>query len=58
MKENQLGSYQKCLLIKTYEWNKKSFTRWFNQKKKGMAWYIKNRCVRVADKHKIIFVMA
>ena len=27
------------------------------KKKKGMAWCIKNRCVRVADKHKIIFIM-
>ena len=27
------------------------------KKKKGMAWCIKNRCVRVADKHKIFFIM-
>ena len=33
MKVNQIESYQKCLLLKTYEWHKKSFTRWFNQKK-------------------------
>ena len=33
MKVNQIESYQKCLLLKTNEWHKKSFTRWFNQKK-------------------------
>ena len=35
MKENQIGSCQKCLLVKTYEWHKKSFTGWFNQERPG-----------------------
>lgn len=33
MKEHEIESCQKSLLVKTYEWDKKSFTRWFNQKK-------------------------
>ena len=33
MKENQTERCQKCFLVKTYKWHKKSFTRWFNQKR-------------------------
>ena len=33
MKENWIESCQKCLLVKSYEWHKKSFMRLFNQKK-------------------------
>ena len=33
MKENQRESCQKCFLVKTYEWHKKSFMRWINQEK-------------------------
>ena len=40
------------------ETKKASHADLINKKKKGMAWCIKNRCVRVADGHKIIFVMA
>ena len=28
---NKKESRQKCLLVKTYGWHKKTFTRWFNQ---------------------------
>ena len=45
MKGDQIESCKKCLLIKTYEWQKKSSTRCFNKKKIPDV-YVKNRCVR------------
>ena len=39
------------------ETKKASHADLIKKKKKDMAWCIKNRCVRVADKHKIIFIM-
>ena len=50
MKENQFESCQKCLLVKFYEWHKKSFPCWFNQKRPGM---VCQEDVFTAAKHKI-----
>ena len=50
MKENQIQSCQKYLLVKTWKWHKKSLTRYFNQKK---AWHGVIDAYAAA-KHKII----
>lgn len=55
MKEHEIESCQKSLLVKTYEWDKKSFTRWLNQKKHDAVLKI-GACT--AAKHKVIFIMA
>ena len=44
MKKNQIESYLKCLLVKTYECHKKSFTRSFNEK--GLTRCVKNEHAR------------
>ena len=55
MKENQIENCQKCLLVKIYDWHKKSFTRWFNEKKTWRGVLKIDACE--ATKHKIIFFM-
>ena len=53
IKENQIESCQKCLLVKTCGWHKKNFMHWFNQKQ---AW---NSALKIdgcmAAKRKIFF---
>ena len=53
MKENQIESCQKCLLLKTYEWHKKRSTRCFIQKKAWDGVLKIDACA--AAKHKTIF---
>ena len=33
MKQSQIESYRKSLLVKIYEWYKGGFTHWFEQKR-------------------------
>ena len=36
MKKNQIESYQKCLLVKTYEWHKKASRADLKKKPNGV----------------------